>query len=195
MNSTMKIAVAFAAGLGLGVGGTYLYMKGVYEKDYEKEITAIRDLYMSDDEDEKNTYEEALEDISEKVNPVDDDDEEEDEDDSDDEEDEAPSETPDGIEEIDKAEFYDGYSDYEETCLTLYTDGVLTDEREDEIDPSTVFGNLDLQSYEVGDELYFVNHDDQLKIELIVSEQSYKRDVLGEGDDAEENVDWGDKKK
>lgn len=194
MNSTMKIAVAFAAGLGLGVGGTYLYMKGVYEKEYEKEITAIRDLYMSDD-DEKNTYEEALEDISEEVNPVDEDDEEEDEEDSDDEEDEAPSETPDGIEEIDKAEFYDGYSDYEETCLTLYTDGVLTDEREDEIDPHTVFGNLDLQSYEVGDELYFVNHDDQLKIELTVSEQSYKRDVLGEGDDAEENVDWGDKKK
>lgn len=194
MNSTMKIAVAFAAGLGFGIGGTYLYMKGVYEKEYEKEITAIRDLYMSDDEDEKNTYEEALEDISEKVNPVDDDEEdEEDEDDSDDE-DEAPSETPDGIEEIDKAEFYDGYSDYEETCLTLYTDGVLTDEREDEIDPNTVFGNLDLQSYEIGDELYFVNHDDQLKIELIVSEQSYKRDVLGEGDDAEENVDWGDKK-
>lgn len=193
MNSTMKIAVAFAAGLGLGVGGTYLYMKGVYEKEYEKEIMAIRDLYMSDDEGEKNTYEEALESISEEVNPVDDDDDEEEEED---EGDEAPSETPDGIEEIDKAEFYDGYPDYEETCLTLYTDGVLTDEREDEIDARTVFGNLDLQSYEVGDELYFVNHDDQLKIELTVSKQSYKRDVLGEGEEEEEVTgDFADKKR
>ena len=191
MNSTMKIAVAFAAGLGLGVGGTYLYMKGVYEKEYEKEIMAIRDLYMSNNEDEKNTYEEALEAIAEEVNPVDDDEEEEEED----EDDEAPSETPDGIEEVDKAEFYDGYPDYEETCLTLYTDGVLTDECEDEIDPRMVFGNIDLQSYEVGDELYFVNHNDQMKIELTVSEQSYKRDVLGEGEEEEEVTgDFADKK-
>ena len=207
----MKIAIAFAAGLGVGAGAGYFLSKKKLEKDFEDSLNELRELYQQDgqevvcDRDDiiKNCLETlrdmeydpetdgTLEDYDmddddeeepDIVNPVDDDDEEEEEE----EDEDGPSEFPEGIEEIDKAEFYDGYHDYSEACITMYTDGVLTDDVEDDItdQQSTFFGDIDLQSYETGDTIYFANHTAQLKIELIVSEQSYKRDILGEDDEA-----------
>lgn len=219
MNTTMKVAVAFAAGLGVGVGAGYLICKEKFAEECEKEIKAIREVYMSDDEEEepvKTTRKahikfllEQLEELEydpeedldededeeeyfEEVNPVDDEDEEE-EDEEEEEDDESPSESPEGVEEVEKNVFYgDDYEDYGESCITLYTDGILTDDVEDQVDATTFFGDIDLQSYEPGDVLYFVNHTAMLRIELTVSKQSYKRDILGEEDDDEELGDMAD---
>lgn len=200
----MKTAIAFAAGLGIGAGVAYVVTKKKVTKEFEEDINAIRELYMQDSEPREESREDMIEyckdtlrdlkydpdedgDIYEDdedpdiVNPVDEDDEDEDEEDE--EDDESPSESPEGIEEVEQEIFFGGdYDDYSGTSITLYTDGVLTDEVEDVItnQKETFFGDLDINSYEPGDTIYLVNHTAMLKIELIVSKQSYKRDILGE---------------
>lgn len=194
MDTTMKMAVAFAAGIGVGATAAYFIVSDKLNKAHEEEIDAIRELYLgSEDEDEE----------SEDVNPVEDEDDDEEEEDEDEDEDpdpndyeklvnDGPSETPEGVEEIDKNEFYDGYTDYEECTIKLHTDKVLLDEVGDEVkDIPYFFGKIDIYSYEPGDTIYFANHTAMLKIELEVLKTSYTRDILGLDD--EELGNFGDK--
>jgi hypothetical protein len=95
-----------------------------------------------------------------------------------------PVEYPDTTEQVDESEFFNGFEDYESTSLTLYLkDKTCTDELEDTIpDLERWVGELDYDSLKPG-ELYFVNHPMMMKVELVVLDQSYKRDVLGEDDE------------
>jgi hypothetical protein len=206
MTTKVKIVLAFVGGTAVGSLATYYLVRESFRKQADDEIQSVRDIYMKREaEDIENmrkkegipdmTTDEIVEDcfrqihdltgrtasfddeyVYDEVNPV-----------------EYPDE---GIEEVDESEFFNGYEDYETAIITLYTDGVLTNENEDVIDDQRVFfGDLDLQSYELGDDLYFVNHTIRFKIELIVSKQNYKRDVLGEDDEEGDYVpgDFADK--
>lgn len=209
MSDKLKVVLAFLGGLAGGSLATFYITREVFRQQAEEEIKAVRDIYMKREaEDQKKLredegiVEETEEELAEYylerlkelgvgvmteeeyesrdiVNPVD-------------EEEEGPTEYSELPEEIDKGEFYNGWEDYESVTLTLYSkDGVVLDEVEDIVDDIRSYvGDYDLSTAAVGETLYFVNHAMMLKIEVEVTNQSYKRDVLGES----EEVDWGDKK-
>lgn len=203
MTTKVKIVLAFVGGAAVGSLATYYLVRESFRKQADDEIQSVRDIYMKREAEEiKNmrkkegipdmTTDEIVEDCFRQIHDLTgrtvsfDDEYGYDE--------VNPVEYPEGVEEVDENEFYNGYEDYETAFITLYTDGVLTDDIEDIIDDQHIyFGDLDLQSYELGDDLYFVNHTMMLKIELIVSKQNYKRDILGEADDEEELGDFADK--
>lgn len=193
MTTKVKIVLAFVGGAAVGSLATYYLVRESFRKQADDEIQSVRDIYMKREAEEiKNmrkkegipdmTTDEIVEDCFRQIHDLTgrtvsfDDEYGYDE--------VNPVEYPEGVEEVDENEFYNGYEDYETAFITLYTDGVLTDDIEDIIDDQHIyFGDLDLQSYELGDDLYFVNHTMMLKIELIVSKQNYKRDILGEVDE------------
>lgn len=192
MNTGTKLVLSFVAGGAVGSLITYYAVRETFRNQAEEEIQSVRDIYLKREAKELEEFRESqgvetateedliqyhlrgLAELGYEIPEVDDTDCDE----------VNPVEYPDGVEEIDESEFMNGFEDYESTTLTLYTDGVMTDDIEDVVDdPKRYFNNIDLESYEKGDDLYFVNHSLMLKIELIVSKQSYKRDVLGEDDD------------
>lgn len=202
MNTGTKLVLSFVAGGAVGSLLTYYIVRETFRNQAEEEIQSVRDIYLkreakeleefrasqgvesATEEDLIQYHLRGLAELGYEIPEVDDADCDE----------VNPVEYPEGVEEIDESEFMNGFEDYESSTLTLYTDGVMTDDIEDVVDdPKRYFNNIDLESYEKGDDLYFVNHTLMLKIELIVSKQSYKRDVLGEEDD-EELGDFADKK-
>ena len=201
MNTGTKLVLSFVAGGAVGSLITYYAVRETFRNQAEEEIQSVRDIYLkreakeleefrasqgvetATEEDLIQYHLKGLAELGYEIPEADDTDYEE----------VNPIEYPEGVEEIDESEFMNGFEDYESSTLTLYTDGVMTDDIEDVVDdPKRYFNNIDLESYEKGDDLYFVNHTLMLKIELIVSKQSYKRDVLGEDDD-EELGDFADK--
>lgn len=214
MNEFVKAGLIFAVGAAAGGTAVYFITRKKMMEDMQDEIDEVREMYLdkiNGGEGGKNVYDRdeciisclqtlkdldwdpdtdpSIEDLEDDgpnyvqtVNPVDDDENDEEEE----EDDESPSESAEGIEELEKDVFYsDTYDDYNTVCITLYTDGVLTDDVEDDItqQKNDFFGDLDINSYELGDVIYFANHSAMLKIELTVSKQSYSRDVLGEEDE------------
>lgn len=216
MNTTLKVVLGFVGGAAVGSLATYYITRESFRKQADEQVESIRQRFIeryakldeeSTEENPKDMDEwieesiKTMEEVTGRklvwedeidydecgVNPVD----------------EYPGEGPMGIEEIDKAEYFNSfdekngadnpYKDYNEVVLTYYIDGVLADEREDDVtdQKSMYFLDLDLDSYIPGDTLYFANHTHMFKIELVVSKQSYKRDVLGEDD--EELGDFADK--
>ena len=195
MTTKVKVVLAFVGGAAVGSLTTYYLVRESFRKQADDEIQSVRSVYMKKEAEEiskmredegipEMTTDELVEDYIKQIHDLtgrtvsfdDEDDVYYDE--------VNPVEYPEGVEEVDESEFFNGYDDYEVAVLTLYTDGVLTDDIEDIIDDQHIyFGDLDLQSYELGDDLYFVNHTMMLKIELVVSKQNYKRDVLGESDE------------
>lgn len=219
MNTTLKVVLGFVGGATVGSLATYYIVRESFRKQADEQVESIRRSFIEkyaklEDEagseenpkDMDEWIEESIKTINEVtgrklvwedeidydddsgVNPVD----------------EYPGEYPTGIEEIDKAEFFNSfdekngadnpYTDYNEVALTYYIDGVLADDREDDVtdEKNMYFLDLDLDSYIPGDTLYFANHTHMFKIELTVSKQSYKRDILGEGEE-EELGDFADK--
>lgn len=217
MNTTLKVALGFVGGAAVGSLATYYITREAFRKQADEQVESIRQRFIEryaklDEEGTEENPKDMDEWIEESIKTM----EEvtgrklvwEDEIDYGDEcgvnpVDEYPGEGPMGIEEIDKAEYFNSfdekngadnpYKDYNEVVLTYYIDGVLADEREDDVtdQKSMYFLDLDLDSYIPGDTLYFANHTHMFKIELMVSKQSYKRDVLGE--DNEELGDFADK--
>lgn len=188
-----KGVVIFAGGAVVGSLATYYLVREKFRIQADEEIEQIRQLYLKKDADEmtearkkegiveeseeelRDYYIQQLRDLGydiggdfadedyEEVNPV---------------------EYPDTTEQVDESEFFNGFEDYESTSLTLYLrDKTCTDELEDTIpDLERWVGELDYDSLKPG-ELYFVNHPMMMKVELVVLDQSYKRDVLGEDDE------------
>lgn len=201
MNTGTKLVLSFVAGGAVGSLITYYAVRETFRNQAEEEIQSVRDIYLkreakeleefrvsqgvetATEEDLIQYHLRGLAELGYEIPEVDDTNYDE----------VNPVEYPEGVEEIDESEFMNGFEDYESSTLTLYTDGVMTDDIEDVVDdPKRYFNNIDLESYEKGDDLYFVNHTLMLKIELIVSKQSYKRDVLGEDED-DELGDFADK--
>ena len=190
-----KGVVIFVGGAVVGSLATYYLVREKFRAQADEEVEQIRQLYLKKDADEmaearkregiveetedglRDYYIQQLRDLGydiggdfadedqeyEEVNPV---------------------EYPDTVEQVDESEFFNGFEDYESTSLTLYLkDKVCTDELEDTIpDLERWVGELDYDSLKPGG-LYFVNHPLMMKVELVVLNQSYKRDVLGEDDE------------
>lgn len=192
-----KGVIIFAGGAIVGSLATYYLVREKFRIQADEEVEQIRQLYLKKDADEmaearekegiveeseeslRDYYIQQLRDLGYDIGGdfADDDDEE-------DYEEVNPVEYPDTIEKVDESEFFNGFEDYESTSLTLYLrDKVCTDELEDTIpDLERWVGELDYDSLKPG-ELYFVNHPLMMKVELVVLDQSYKRDVLGEDDE------------
>lgn len=200
-----KGVLIFAGGAIVGSLATYYLVREKFRIQADEEVEQIRQLYLKKDADElaearkkegvveeteeglRDYYIQQLRDLGYDIGGDFADDDEEDY------EEVNPVEYPDTIEKVDESEFFNGFDDYESTSLTLYLrDKVCTDELEDTIpDLERWVGNLDYDSLKPG-ELYFVNHPLMMKVELVVLDQSYKRDVLGEDDDEEGDYVPGD---
>lgn len=189
-----KGVLIFAGGAVVGSLATYYLVREKFRIQADEEIDQIRQLYLKKDADEmaetrknegiveeteeglRDYYIQQLRDLGYNIGG----------DFADDEEYEEvnPVEYPDTTEQVDESEFFNWFEDYESTSLTLYLkDKVCTDELEDTIpDLERWVGELDYDSLKPG-ELYFVNHPMMMKVELVVLNQSYKRDVLGEDDE------------
>lgn len=190
-----KGVLIFAGGAVVGSLATYYLVREKFRIQADEEIEQIRQLYLKKDADEmaearkkegiveeteeglRDYYIQQLRDLGYNIGGDFADDEE-------DYEEVNPVEYPDTTEQVDESEFFNGFEDYESTSLTLYLkDKVCTDELEDTIpDLERWVGKLDYDSLKAG-ELYFVNHPLMMKVELVVLDQSYKRDVLGEDDE------------
>lgn len=190
-----KGVLIFAGGAVVGSLATYYLVREKFRIQADEEIDQIRQLYLKKDADEmaearkkegiveeteeglRDYYIQQLRDLGYNIGGDFADDEEE-------YEEVNPVEYPDTTEQVDESEFFNGFEDYESTSLTLYLkDKTCTDELEDTIpDMERWVGNLDYDSLKPG-ELYFVNHPMMMKVELVVLDQSYKRDVLGEDDE------------
>lgn len=199
-----KGVVIFAGGAVVGSLATYYLVREKFRIQADEEIEQIRQLYLKKDADEmaearkkegiveeteedlRDYYIQQLRDLGYNISGDFADDEE-------DYEEVNPIEYPDTTEQVDESEFFNGFEDYESTSLTLYLkDRTCTDELEDTIpDLERWVGELDYDSLKPG-ELYFVNHPLMMKVELVVLNQSYKRDVLGEEDDEEGDYTPGD---
>lgn len=189
-----KGVVIFAGGAVVGSLATYYLVREKFRIQADEEIDQIRQLYLKKDADEmvearkkegiveeseedlRDYYIQQLRDLGYNIGGDFADDE--------DYEEVNPVEYPDTTEQVDESEFFNGFEDYESTSLTLYLkDKTCTDELEDTIpDLERWVGELDYDSLKPG-ELYFVNHPMMMKVELVVLDQSYKRDVLGEDDE------------
>lgn len=189
-----KGVLIFAGGAVVGSLATYYLVREKFRIQADEEIDQIRQLYLKKDADEmaearkkegiveeseedlRDYYIQQLRDLGYNIGGDFADDE--------DYEEVNPVEYPDTTEQVDESEFFNGFEDYESTSLTLYLkDKVCTDELEDTIpDLERWVGELDYDSLKPG-ELYFVNHPMMMKVELVVLDQSYKRDVLGEDDE------------
>lgn len=191
-----KGVLIFTGGAIVGSLATYYLVREKFRIQADEEVEQIRQLYLKKDADElaearekegiveeseeslRDYYIQQLRDLGYDIGGDFADDDEEDY------EEVNPVEYPDTTEQVDESEFFNGFEDYESTSLTLYLrDKVCTDELEDTIpDLERWVGNLDYDSLKPG-ELYFVNHPLMMKVELVVLDQSYKRDVLGEDDE------------
>lgn len=192
-----KGVLIFAGGAIVGSLATYYLVREKFRIQADEEVEQIRQLYLKKDADElaevrkkegvveeteeglRDYYIQQLRDLGYDIGgDFADDDEDEDY------EEVNPVEYPDTTEQVDESEFFNGFEDYESTSLTLYLrDKVCTDELEDTIpDLERWVGKLDYDSLKAG-ELYFINHPLMMKVELVVLDQSYKRDVLGEDDE------------
>ena len=189
-----KGVLIFAGGAVVGSLATYYLVREKFRIQADEEIEQIRQLYLKKDADEmaearkkegiveeseedlRDYYIQQLRDLGYNIGGDFADDE--------DYEEVNPVEYPDTTEQVDESEFFNGFEDYESTSLTLYLkDRTCTDELEDTIpDLERWVGELDYDSLKPG-ELYFVNHPMMMKVELVVLDQSYKRDVLGEDDE------------
>lgn len=191
-----KGVLIFTGGAIVGSLATYYLVREKFRIQADEEVEQIRQLYLKKDADEltearekegiveeseeslRDYYIQQLRDLGYDIGG----------DFADDDEDDYevvnPVEYPDTTEQVDESEFFNGFEDYESTSLTLYLrDKVCTDELEDTIpDLERWVGELDYDSLKPG-ELYFVNHPLMMKVELVVLDQSYKRDVLGEDDE------------
>lgn len=189
-----KGVLIFTGGAIVGSLATYYLVREKFRMQADEEVEQIRQLYLKKDADEladarekegvveeteeglRDYYIQQLRDLGYDIGG----------DFADDEEYEEvnPVEYPDTTEQVDESEFFNGFEDYESTSLTLYLrDKVCTDELEDTIpDLERWVGDLDYDSLKPG-ELYFVNHPMMMKVELVILNQSYKRDVLGEDDE------------
>lgn len=190
-----KGVLIFAGGAVVGSLATYYLVREKFRIQADEEIEQIRQLYLKKDADEmaearkkegiveeteeglRDYYIQQLRDLGYNIGGDFADEEE-------DYEEVNPVEYPDTTEQVDESEFFNGFEDYESTSLTLYLrDRTCTDELEDTIpDLERWVGELDYDSLKAG-ELYFVNHPLMMKVELVVLDQSYKRDVLGEDDE------------
>lgn len=189
-----KGVVIFVGGAIVGSLATYYLVREKFRIQADEEVEQIRQLYLKKDADEmaearekegiveeteeglRDYYIQQLRDLGYDIGGDFADDENYDE--------VNPVEYPDTTEQVDESEFFNGFEDYESTSLTLYLrDRVCTDELEDTIpDLERWVGELDYDSLKPG-ELYFVNHPMMMKVELVILNQSYKRDVLGEDDE------------
>lgn len=189
-----KGVLIFAGGAVVGSLATYYLVREKFRIQADEEIDQIRQLYLKKDTDElaearkkegiveeteedlRDYYIQQLRDLGYNIGGDFADDE--------DYEEVNPVEYPDTTEQVDESEFFNGFEDYGSTSLTLYLrDKTCTDELEDTVpDLERWVGNLDYDSLKPG-ELYFVNHPMMMKVELVVLDQSYKRDVLGEDDE------------
>lgn len=189
-----KGVVIFVGGAIVGSLATYYLVREKFRIQADEEVEQIRQLYLKKDADEmvearekegvveeteeglRDYYIQQLRDLGYDIGGDFADDEDYDE--------VNPVEYPDTTEQVDESEFFNGFEDYESTSLTLYLrDKVCTDELEDTIpDLERWVGELDYDSLKPG-ELYFVNHPMMMKVELVILDQSYKRDVLGEDDE------------
>ena len=154
MNTTLKVVLGFVGGATVGSLATYYIVRESFRKQADEQVESIRKSFIEkyaklEDEvgseenpkDMDEWIEESIKTINEVtgrklvwedeidydddsgVNPVD----------------EYPGEYPTGIEEIDKAEFFNSfdekngadnpYTDYNEVALTYYIDGVLAEDR------------------------------------------------------------------
>lgn len=189
-----KGVLIFAGGAIVGSLATYYLVREKFRIQADEEVEQIRQLYLKKDADEladarknegivdeteeglRDYYIQQLRDLGYNIGGDFADDE--------DYEEVNPVEYPDTTEQVDESEFFNGFEDYESTSLTLYLrDKVCTDELKDTIpDLERWVGEIDYDSLKPG-ELYFVNHPMMMKVELVVLDQSYKRDVLGEDDE------------
>ena len=189
-----KGVLIFAGGAVVGSLATYYLVREKFRIQADEEVEQIRQLYLKKDADEmaearkkegiveeteeglRDYYIQQLRDLGYNIGGDFADDE--------DYEEVNPVEYPDTTEQVDESEFFNGFEDYESTSLTLYLkDKVCTDELEDTIpDLERWVGEIDYDSLKPG-ELYFVNHPLMMKVELVILDQSYKRDVLGEDDE------------
>lgn len=190
-----KGVLIFTGGAVVGSLTTYYLVREKFRIQADEEVEQIRQLYLKKDADEmdearkkegiveeteeglRDYYIQQLRDLGYNIGGDFADEEE-------DYEEVNPVEYPDTTEQVDESEFFNGFEDYESTSLTLYLrDKVCTDELEDTIpDLERWVGELNYDSLKPG-ELYFVNHPMMMKVELVVLDQSYKRDVLGEDDE------------
>ena len=186
-----KGVLIFAGGAIVGSLATYYLVREKFRIQADEEVEQIRQLYLKKDADEladarknegivdeteeglRDYYIQQLRDLGYNIGGDFADDE--------DYEEVNPVEYPDTTEQVDESEFFNGFEDYESTSLTLYLrDKVCTDELKDTIpDLERWVGEIDYDSLKPG-ELYFVNHPMMMKVELVVLDQSYKRDVLGD---------------
>ncbi len=191
-----KGVLIFAGGAVVGSLATYYLVREKFRIQADEEVEQIRQLYLKKESDEisemrknegiveeseeelRDYYIQQLRDLGYDIGG----------DFADEDYDEVnPVEYPDTTEQVDESEFFNGFEDYESTSLTLYLkDKVCTDELEDTIpDLERWVGELDYDSLKSG-ALYFINHPMMMKVELVILNQSYKRDVLGEDDETDD---------
>lgn len=178
--------LSFGAGLAVGIGATYIYMKQKYEEKLSEQIQEVRKHYQKKEnvegEPDRNPpktnkpktvelehyqdivkrYSEVENELAERESPQEDEPEED-------------------IYEI-SAEEADGYLGYDEISLTYYQeDDILCDDQEEVIEkPEDIIGNaLDHFSEDL-DTIYVINRRIQAVFEVQMVEGSYAEYVLGD---------------
>lgn len=190
-----KTFLAFGAGLAVGVGGTYIYMKQKYEEKLSEQIQEVRKHYQKKRErskpkkekDEKfaNRFEEAEErgkdriayesiakryQASEKVDPA--------------EKESPPEDEPEEEIFTVSEEEMETYDNFEGIDLTYYAeDDILCDDQEQVIeDPEAIIGDA-LTKFGVKfgypNTVYVINKRVRAIFEVLMVEGSYQEIVLG----------------
>lgn len=192
-----KTILAFGAGLAVGIGGTYFYLKQKYEEKLSEQIQEIRRHYQEkqerskskEEKDEKfaSRFEEAEERGKDRIayesiakryqgsdkNPVD------------------PAEQESPPEDDDEEEIFtvteeemETYDNFEDISLTYYAeDDILCDDQEQVIeDPEAIIGDA-LTKFGVKsgypDTVYVINKRVRAIFEVLMVEGSYQEIVLG----------------
>ena len=193
-----KTFLAFGAGLAVGIGGTYFYLKLKYEEKLSEQIQEVRKHYQKkqeqskskEEKDEKfaNRFEEAEERVKDRIayesiakryqgcdeqRPVDP------------AEQESPSEDDDEEEIFTVSEEeMETYDNFEDIDLTYYAeDDILCDDQEQVIeDPEAIIGDA-LTKFGVKsgypDTVYVINKRVRAIFEVLMVEGSYQEIVLG----------------
>lgn len=176
-----KYILSFGAGLAVGIGGAYLYLKGKFEEELSRQRQEIRDHYReksSKDEEENKPLkvdQEHYQNIVRRYHEV--------------ENDLAEKESPPEDEPVDEIfvvteDEIDSYVGYDNLSLTYYSgDDILCDDQEEVVeDPEAIVGDALTKfgmNKKYSDTLYVINNKIGAIFEILLVEGSYQEIVLG----------------
>lgn len=211
MDKSIVYAIVFAGGVGVGILGTRSYFKRKFFKDFdgrlEKEVKEIRDIYeerlekevkavndkekKADNDKEKSTGDKTRVDWLDNIldaywPPVGE---------SPDMPDISKNYTPERKEDVQMTssqnepdvyiiapEEYEEEAEYDSQSLTLYSDGILVDEDNEEIyDPTDILGNNWKSYLEEATAAYFRNDDIQTDFEVVRDLRTFKEAASSDG--------------